>query len=103
MTSNFDLMSVDELWTLHEELRKLLSEKINAERQHLEARLSLLHRNTLVRTRSKKIPQPKYQNPENPSQTWSGLGRRPTWIVRLVKAGKRLDEVRFARKSRDRR
>ena len=24
---------------------------------------------------------PKYRNPKDPSQTWTGRGRRPTWIV----------------------
>lgn len=23
---------------------------------------------------------PKYRNPDNPSQTWSGRGRRPQWV-----------------------
>ncbi len=25
-------------------------------------------------------PAPKYRNPENPEQTWSGRGRKPQWI-----------------------
>ena len=24
---------------------------------------------------------PKYRNPKDPSQTWTGRGRRPNWIV----------------------
>jgi len=24
--------------------------------------------------------QPKYRNPENPSQTWAGRGAKPAWI-----------------------
>ncbi|WNL44175.1 H-NS histone family protein [Dyella sp. BiH032] len=27
----------------------------------------------------------KYRNPEDPSQTWSGRGKRPLWLVALLK------------------
>ncbi len=28
----------------------------------------------------KKVNPPKYRNPDNPDQTWTGKGRRPDWI-----------------------
>jgi DNA-binding protein H-NS len=28
---------------------------------------------------------PKYRNPEDPSQTWSGRGKRPLWLVAALK------------------
>jgi DNA-binding protein H-NS len=28
---------------------------------------------------------PKYRNPENTSQTWSGRGKRPLWFVKALK------------------
>jgi len=27
------------------------------------------------------VNPPKYRNPDNPEQTWSGRGKRPTWVV----------------------
>ena len=27
------------------------------------------------------VNPPKYRNPENPDQTWSGRGKRPAWVV----------------------
>lgn len=36
---------------------------------------------------------PKYRNPENPEQTWSGRGRRPAWIAEAEAAGKSLEEM----------
>lgn len=30
---------------------------------------------------------PKYQNPLNPKQKWSGLGRKPKWFVELIEQG----------------
>ena len=32
---------------------------------------------------------PKYRNPADPSQTWSGRGKRPRWFNAALKAGKR--------------
>ncbi|WP_246849561.1 H-NS histone family protein [Rubellimicrobium arenae] len=33
-------------------------------------------------------------NPEDPLKSWSGRGRRPAWLVRHLKAGKSLDDLR---------
>jgi DNA-binding protein H-NS len=33
----------------------------------------------------------KYRNPKDPSQTWSGRGRRPLWLVEAVKKGAKLE------------
>ncbi len=32
---------------------------------------------------------PKYRNPANPSETWSGRGKRPRWFNDALKAGKK--------------
>ncbi|WP_299546521.1 H-NS histone family protein [uncultured Tateyamaria sp.] len=31
--------------------------------------------------------EPKYMNPENPTQTWTGKGRQPNWFKAAVEAG----------------
>jgi DNA-binding protein H-NS len=36
-------------------------------------------------TRNKVAP--KYRNPENPKETWSGRGVKPRWLAALVEAG----------------
>lgn len=36
---------------------------------------------------------PKYSNPNDPTQTWSGRGRQPAWIKAHLKSGKSLDDV----------
>ena len=40
---NLATMSVDELWSLHEEVRTTLSTKLDAEKRELERRLALLN------------------------------------------------------------
>lgn len=36
-------------------------------------------------TRAKAAP--KYRNPENAEQTWTGRGRKPQWIIDALSAG----------------
>ena len=37
---------------------------------------------------SKPKAPPKYKNPENPNQTWSGRGRQPAWFKTALEKGK---------------
>ena len=34
---------------------------------------------------SKSVVAPKYRNPDNTTQTWSGRGKRPLWFVEALK------------------
>jgi DNA-binding protein H-NS len=36
---------------------------------------------------------PKYRNPENPDQTWTGKGRKPGWLVAALDSGKNIKEL----------
>lgn len=36
---------------------------------------------------------PKYANPEDSSQTWTGRGRKPAWVVAALESGKSLDDI----------
>ena len=36
---------------------------------------------------------PKYRNPEDPTQTWSGRGRRPQWVKDAEAAGVPLETL----------
>jgi DNA-binding protein H-NS len=35
--------------------------------------------------KGKTTVAPKYRNPEDPSQTWTGRGKRPLWLAALLK------------------
>ncbi|GAD57117.1 H-NS histone family protein [Limimaricola cinnabarinus] len=41
---------------------------------------------------SKSINPPKYRNPDDKTQTWSGRGRQPQWIKDALAANKSLDD-----------
>jgi DNA-binding protein H-NS len=46
-----------------------------------------------ARPKSLKSAEAKYVNPQNPAQTWSGKGRRPTWLKDLLATGKSLEGI----------
>lgn len=46
---------------------------------------------TGARTKS-KLP-PKFANPDDASQTWSGRGRKPQWFNEAIAAGKTEDDL----------
>lgn len=39
---------------------------------------------------------PKYRNPENSLETWSGRGRQPVWVRDQIANGKTLDDLAIA-------
>lgn len=43
--------------------------------------------------RKRKPAKPKYANPADKSQTWTGRGRRPRWVDEALRAGKSLDDL----------
>ncbi|AHM04082.1 histone-like nucleoid-structuring protein H-NS [Roseibacterium elongatum DSM 19469] len=44
-----------------------------------------------AKTKTKGVP--KYANPDDGSQTWTGRGRQPQWIKDALAAGKSLDDL----------
>jgi DNA-binding protein H-NS len=95
--SDLRSMSIDDLWTLHEDVTNMLGQKIEAERAKLAQRLSLLQKvpdgSSRYRSRRPYPPvAPKYRNPSNPAEVWSGRGKRPRWLEPQIQAGKGLDD-----------
>ena len=109
---DLEAMTLDDLWTLHEQISSVLSERIIAEKRQLENRLLQLNHGKEVqgsvmlelksdnanreRTR-REYPRvfPKYQNPAVPTETWSGRGKRPRWLVSALKAGGTVEDFRI--------
>jgi DNA-binding protein H-NS len=98
---NLDTMSAEEMWELHGEISRALSVRLTSEKRKLEERLGLLHRDReaplnfshgmkeLPPVPRRKYPRvyPKYQNPEEPSETWSGRGKTPRWFMEALRKG----------------
>src|SRR6478752_9566740 len=96
---NFKLeeMPINELWALHEEVRAVLTARIAAEKRVLEERLHQLDNqaNTSQRRRPYPPVRPKFRNPGNPAETWSGRGRQPPWVVEQLTLGRRMEELKI--------
>jgi DNA-binding protein H-NS len=104
-------MPLDDLWALHEQISSILSERIVVEKQQLENRLVQLTRGKDSKSQvlelkaaemdrerpRRKYPRvfPKYQNPSIPSETWSGRGKQPRWLVSALKAGGKIEDFRI--------
>src|SRR6516164_5864898 len=85
-------MSIDQLWRLHEEVAAKLAEKIAAEKVRLDARLREIQPQSRFSPGRARRPYPpvfpKYRNPKNPAETWSGRGKQPHWVRTQLEAGK---------------
>ncbi|MGD9669921.1 MAG: H-NS family nucleoid-associated regulatory protein [Hyphomicrobiaceae bacterium] len=46
---------------------------------------------TARRAKGRSKSTVKYRNPKDSSQTWSGRGRKPNWLVDAVKKGAKLE------------
>jgi DNA-binding protein H-NS len=99
----FESMSVAELFRLREQLTSILARKMEEEKTRLEERLRRLHINNAMSPDRPRRPYPKvlpkYQNPTNPAETWSGRGKRPHWVSAYLNAGERLDHLLINRSS----
>jgi DNA-binding protein H-NS len=94
---NLAMMSAEELWALHEKIRTILSMKLDAEKHQLERRLAQLNGHSDKQRRPYPKVLPKYQNPERPSETWSGRGRQPHWVGTQLSRGKKVDDLLMSR------
>ena len=113
---DLDAMQFDELWMIHEELTKILSDRILAEKRELEKRLAKLNQVEITKTSDSRPPSavvdrpsrrkypkvlPKYYNPSSPSETWSGRGKQPRWLVAALKTGHKLEEFKIRASDED--
>jgi DNA-binding protein H-NS len=100
-------MSLDDLWSLHEKVCAILSSRITVEKFELEKRLAILSRgfegidqtsasSSIPAKPRRKYPRvfPKYRNPQT-SETWSGRGKQPRWLVAAMKSGHKIEEFRI--------
>jgi DNA-binding protein H-NS len=101
-------LTTDELWSLREQLIAMLPRKIAEETAMLEERLRRLKypdgsigaNGEATRSNRTRRPYPKvlpkYQNPRDPAERWSGRGKQPRWVRAQLKAGKKLEHLRIA-------
>jgi DNA-binding protein H-NS len=94
-SSSLELMSTDQLWGLYELVAAELGCKIVAERDILELRLRKLGGvHSDLRRARRPYPKvfPKYRNPRDYNETWTGRGKQPRWLAKELRSGKHLAE-----------
>ena len=113
-----DAISVSELVQLRDRIQATLSNKIAAEKEELQRKMSELENFGSAKTTSAgprrgrpgrraagrragngkdhplkgRTVAPKYRDPESPSQTWAGRGQSPRWLTAYEQQGRKREE-----------
>jgi DNA-binding protein H-NS len=100
-TINVDKMSLKDLLELEAKVQKAISNARERERAEIKQKVE-----TIVQTagfsvselfgsrggvRGKSVAA-KYANPDDRSQTWTGRGRKPKWLVAKIEKGAKLED-----------
>ncbi|SNR46615.1 H-NS family nucleoid-associated regulatory protein [Puniceibacterium sediminis] len=102
MQINLDTLSKDELQKLKSDVDKAL--KSIDSRRKAEAKKAAEHAakeygfsldELLGGTVKGSKSAPKYANPADASQTWTGRGRKPNWVIAALGAGQSLDDMKI--------
>jgi len=99
---DLESFSTDELWELHQEIVQRLVAKLTGEIGAIENRLRRLggpihSKQSQKKTARRPYPRvaPKFRNPNEPSQTWTGRGKQPRWLTACLSSGRRIDDFRI--------
>lgn len=93
---DLDTLSLDDLKKLQKDVKAAIT---NFETRELKRRLEKVEAFAreqgltqadlalLLQKKARRVSAGKFANPEDPSQTWTGLGRRPQWFVDATARG----------------
>ena len=91
--SDLESMAIDELWELHEQITAKLAREMTIKKARLEERLRKI--GSAKRPYPKVLP--KYRNPKDPAETWSGRGKQPRWLTAQLRSGKKVHDFLIRR------
>ncbi|WP_072397191.1 H-NS histone family protein [Hyphomicrobium sp. CS1GBMeth3] len=96
---NYDKMSVKELTDHIARAQRALNAAKDRERSDLKNKITTLAENAgfsvgeLFGSRGRgKATSVKYANPDNRSETWTGRGRKPNWLVAKLGKGAKITD-----------
>ena len=99
---DLDALSLSELKQLRKDVDTAITNFTERERRKALAEVEAFARERglspadlagLAGKRTRKPAAPKYANPADPSQTWTGRGRRPRWVDAALASRKSLDDL----------
>jgi len=103
MSQDLSHLSLEELHALAARAQKALEDKQKESRRAVIAQIKELADSIGVTVtitdgdrpvsyrRGGKVA-PKYRNPHNPNQTWTGRGVKPRWLAALISEGRQAEE-----------
>jgi DNA-binding protein H-NS len=111
---DLDGMSDEQLQALQARLRETLSDRVRSRLDEYkriargygyEASFTRIGEEGGRRRRGQSVGRgdrrseisPKYRNPDNPSETWTGRGREPKWMQHQIAEGKSRDDFLISR------
>ena len=102
MNINLDKLSIKELKDLRNQVEKAIASfedrrkaaaVAELEEQAKKMGFSLSELTGAASSKKRKSAAPKYANPDDPAQTWTGRGRRPRWVEAALAKGKSMDDL----------
>lgn len=99
-TIDLDSLSVDELRAVTENAQQLIAKKQHQRLYDAYMQFEEIAENSnatieeILKAGEKleKKRSIKYRNTENKEETWTGRGRKPTWLVDALAAGRNLED-----------
>lgn len=101
---NVEKLPLKDLIELNQRVQKAIVLAKERERSELKQKIALLAENSgfsvgelfggrsVGRGKGAGVGVAKYRNPDNPSETWTGRGRKPNWLVARLGKGAKLDD-----------
>lgn len=98
MAVNLDIMSLAELLALQKQLPTVIAQRQEEVRKEVLSKASQLaarHGMTLEElvSNGRKKHGPRYRNPNDHSQVWSGVGSRPRWVRDWIASGRPMEDL----------
>ena len=105
-SGNIEKMSLKELLELENRVKKAIAAVRDRERVELKRKMAELAENHGFSVtelfgggrgargagKGKSLGVARYANPEDRSDTWTGRGRKPNWLLDRLKKGAKLDD-----------
>jgi DNA-binding protein H-NS len=88
----------DQLRALHREIGALIAQRRHEALEQLRQQASILGftADDLAPKKQRKNAARRYRDPNNPDNTWTGKGRKPSWLTEAIEAGRSLEEFEVA-------
>ncbi len=102
MSIKLEKLSLPELIQLQKDLVGHIKQRQKTERVALRKQMEELAKQSgftfdevasASKARKTITVRPKYVNPQNAEQTWTGRGRRPKWVEAELAGGKNLEDI----------